>query len=149
MPLGNNGGETQEIPVPAIREDFTEGDRVYSCHYNILSKGTVVYDPEEEKDHLSVWMDEGYQLPIHISCFVNEPGTYFWGRILPLSQVRVGTVISYLQEDGIRTYAEVRHIIPNQRVRMKRTVWPNEFFDHTAPDEGSLEDCFLDWEIEE
>ena len=138
----------QEIPTPAIREDFSEGDRVYSCAHNLLSKGTVVYDPDEYKDHVTVWMDEGYQLPLPVSCFIVEPGTYSWGRILPLAQLRVGTVISYLKEDGTRTYAEVRHVIPNQRIRMKRTVWPHEFFDYTAPDEGSLEDLFLDWEIE-
>jgi hypothetical protein len=140
--------ESHEIMTPLVREDFSDGDRIYSLFNNVLTKGTVVYDPDEYKDQVSVWMDAGYQMPLHLSCFIKEPDMGHWGKLPHLDQIQVGTILSHLQEDGTRTYAEVRDVIPNERIRMKRTVWPNEYFDHTVPNGGSLEDSFLDWEIE-
>lgn len=139
----------QEIKLPFIREDFSEGDRIYSMFHGEIKKGTVVDNRNEYEGHITVSLDYSHSVGIHLSCFIKGAGVDYCGRIPPLEQMQIGTVVSHLEDDGSRTFAEVRHIIPGERIRMKKLTGYGEYFDHSVADDNTLEDLFLDWEIED
>ena len=140
---------SMEILNPIIREDFTDGDRVYAFFDGRLIKGTVMYDPDEYIDHVTMLTDDGLIMPVHLSKFNKEKDSSgYCGRIPKVEEFAAGTNLSFVNAKGIRLQVEIHKVIPGEMVRFRYPIRPDEYFDRKRSDKADLEDFFLDWEIE-
>lgn len=142
--------EATEIVVPLIKEDFEDGDRVFSMFHGNLTKGTVVKSRFTKTDSIVVNMDNGGgQISVHLSCFVRGMGIEYWGKIPDLSRIREGTVLSRLEADGSRRAITVKSHIPGHSIQLNVTPFPGGTYGYRVADGIILEDKLIDWEIEE
>ena len=89
-----------EISIPVIAEDFEASDRVYLVSGGGVRYGTVQH---VEKTFLNVKFDTGNEEIINLAIF---EGTGYAGKCFPVSQLRIGSVISTV-DSGKRYYASI------------------------------------------
>lgn len=138
-----------EIILPFTKDDFESGDRVFYLSYGYLSKGTIFDSRFPDPEHLKVTIDGGGQISVHLSCFVRGAGFDYWGKIPDLSQIREGTVLSRLEDDGSRKQLKVTSYIPGNSIKMHSVSSPSAVYDYQVASGIVLEDKLLEWEIEE
>lgn len=140
---------TAELLNPLIREDFTDGDRVYAFFDGKLIKGTVIDDNDGHTEIVTMLSDDGYTMPLHLSKFnKGKDSSGYCGRIPNVAEFTQGTILSFINVKGIRLQVELYRVIPGEMVRFRYLIRPNEYFDRKRSSGVDLEDFFFDWEIE-
>lgn len=142
--------ELKEIAVPYIVEDFEAGDRVYRftpANAYILF-GTVQH---VDTKGIQVKMDTGAETMVPIQYFKSiesvEIRSFYWGKTLPLNEVKVGSIIS-ASLFGVKQTATVNKVSDgsitftyNEGYRITNT--------YTESQTESLERLLMFWELED
>lgn len=141
---------TKEIVTGFIKEDFEPGDRVYSMFHGAITRGTVVSNPREQEGYITVKTDLGYCHSVHLSCFVKGAGVEYYGKIPDLTQLRIGSRLSRLNDDGTREYRVVVQYLKGQIIGVREVdTKARRKLVYRVSDGNILEDAFRDWEVEE
>lgn len=137
----------KEVQLPLTIDDFEIGDRIYSMFHGEITFGTIVSNPWEAEDHVTVKDDSGYCHSVHLSCFVKGVGVEYYGKLPDLSQLKRGSRISRLNKDGVREYCVVTQYVPGQIIGVKEEKRGAFFISRTSAGQV-LEKDFRDWQVE-
>lgn len=138
-----------EVKVPVVREDFTDGDRIYRMSQGVFTKGITIYDPDEYIGYVTMLTDEGNIVPLPVSMFVQGVSTDgYCGRIPKIEDFTVGTMLSYNNFMGERVYVKVTKVVPGEFIGMEYVGDYQRYFERRGHSTMDLEDYFLNWEVE-
>lgn len=139
-----------ELESPFVTADFEQGDRVYCLYDGSYTKGTVIAHRPGTVNCVTVAMDNDWETIVHIPSQFKKGSSWigYWGKIPDISQFKKGTVISKMEDDGIRRFATISFVVPGQEIKMNITTFPWGERDYRVSDGINLEDQFFDWEIE-
>lgn len=101
------------VDVPVIVEDFEAGDRVY--RYSAMTDGLLLGTVKStEPGKVLVRMDADVETIVPIDMFQEElHRNNYWGKCLPLEQVKVGSRLS-IDYAGARRFTVVQELSPEK-----------------------------------
>lgn len=141
--------KVEEVDLPLIVQDFDAGDRVYRYAEKTdhILFGTV---KSVEGRDIIIDMDSGLEFVIPVTLFrKRDPRDFWWGKCLPLAQLKQGSVISCIwpHTDGERFVATV-DAVTKDSVTFTAVKDKEAKTTFAATEKHSLEYIFRDWMIE-
>jgi hypothetical protein len=135
-----------EAKTEFVLEDFSPGDRMYRMYRNKPSFGTVrKVSSTSTPTNILCELDTGAAA---VFAFPDESNGIL-GKVLPLATVKAGDVISHLDFSGKRIFYTVIEHLPSEKMIIEphdgRKPVVTVYRDYAT---ASLEDEFMDWELE-
>lgn len=136
----------EQVKLPVIIEDLEAGDRVY--RHSWVSDNTIFGTVQKASNgRVIVLLDSQVVQYVSIKYFQeNEGVTFYWGKCLPLNQVRAGSVISVTTND-VTLRAVVDFINPH-RITFTYVDNPEVTESWVNTTSRPLEFLLRNWELE-